>query len=222
MSITTKTGDYGMTMILGKKNMPKEHWIFDVLGLIDEINATLGMAKSFDEIPEILRNKISEVQVFMFILASELSTVPSLRKNMEYRIDEKFMKIFDAKNDEINKLTVMPKDFIVQGGIGQSSFCALDMARTKIRNLERVLCENMDRSIEVPSTRLVSSPMRLVSSPTHILDVHIRFINRLSDYVWCLTQEFIAWMKIMKSDVEKQELKVVRKEVMDKFYSVKK
>jgi hypothetical protein len=29
-------------------------------------------------------------------------------------------------------------------------------------------------------------------------------------------------MKIMKSDVEKQELKVVRKEVMDKFYSVKK
>ena len=216
MSITTKTGDYGKTMILGKKNMPKEHWIFDVLGLIDEINATLGMAKSFYEIPKILRNKISEVQVFMFILASELSTVPSLRKNMEYRIDEKFMKIFDAKNDEINKLTVMPKDFIVQGGVSQSSFCALDMARTKIRNLERVLCENMDKSIEFSKTLLFSP------DPTHILDVHIRFINRLSDYVWCLTQEFIAWMKLMKSDVEKQELKVVRKEVMDKFYSVKK
>jgi cob(I)alamin adenosyltransferase len=41
--VYTKTGDKGMTSIIGGKRLGKESAIFDVLGDIDELNSHIGL-----------------------------------------------------------------------------------------------------------------------------------------------------------------------------------
>ena len=46
MSIYTKTGDTGMTMLQDGKPIPKHHPIIQALAALDELNAQLGVVKS--------------------------------------------------------------------------------------------------------------------------------------------------------------------------------
>lgn len=45
MKIYTKTGDKGDTSLYTGDRLPKDHHIFECLGTIDELNASLGLVR---------------------------------------------------------------------------------------------------------------------------------------------------------------------------------
>ena len=47
MKIYTKTGDKGMTSLIGGKRVPKNSARLESYGTIDELNSFLGMIRSF-------------------------------------------------------------------------------------------------------------------------------------------------------------------------------
>ena len=75
--IYTRTGDLGYTSSLNKgKRIPKNHFLFSILGSIDELNASLAVCNSFtnsthdnssssEEISEIIKN-ITSIQNDLF------------------------------------------------------------------------------------------------------------------------------------------------------------
>ena len=47
MKIYTKTGDAGETGLFGGGRVPKDDALVDAYGEVDELNATLGLARTF-------------------------------------------------------------------------------------------------------------------------------------------------------------------------------
>jgi len=62
-TIYTKTGDQGTTSLFSGDRRPKSDPIFGVLGTIDELNASLGVAKQYcEEKHPVLFEHITSIQ----------------------------------------------------------------------------------------------------------------------------------------------------------------
>ena len=72
MKIYTRTGDDGKTSTLSGKRVSKDSAIMQVNGTIDELNAVIGVALSYnnhEEIEEILE----EIQSDLFVIGTEIT-----------------------------------------------------------------------------------------------------------------------------------------------------
>ena len=72
MKIYTKTGDQGMTGLLGNRRVPKDDTRIDAYGTVDELNAMLGLvrANSLDSEADGL---LAAVQGDLFVVGSALA-----------------------------------------------------------------------------------------------------------------------------------------------------
>lgn len=75
--VYTKTGDSGETSLVGGKRTGKDSARVAAYGDVDELNSSLGAARTFCENPEIL-SIISEIQNDLFILGSDLAGPPGV------------------------------------------------------------------------------------------------------------------------------------------------
>lgn len=131
MKIYTKTGDNRESSLLYGQRISKTDLVFDVLGELDELSASLGFVHIF-------RNKkiveiVMKVQRELFEIGSIISTKKSQKeilKNWENKVVdlEKEIDYFDSKNDPLHK-------FILPGGSRLSAH--LHLARVICRRLER-------------------------------------------------------------------------------------
>ena len=79
MSISTKRGDAGQTGLAGGMRVSKSHIRVEAYGTVDELNASLGLARSFCQDEE-LRNKTFVIQKELFRVGSALATPPESPK----------------------------------------------------------------------------------------------------------------------------------------------
>ncbi|KKU43055.1 MAG: ATP:cob(I)alamin adenosyltransferase [Berkelbacteria bacterium GW2011_GWA2_46_7] len=161
MPIYTKKGDRGETGLPGGRRFVKTEVVFECLGALDQVNATIGLAVS-------TINKKTERELISFLvqLQSDLLSIGSLiaadkpsdnspilaalgRKvtRMEIQIDD-----WDSKLPEL-------KNFILPGGSQSAS----------IMHLARV------------STRQAERTFHRLPIKTHLEPVAV-FLNRLSDF----------------------------------------
>src|SRR3954468_276544 len=72
VKIYTKTGDEGMTGLLGSRRVPKDDLRIEAYGTIDELNAVLGLARSegLDERADAL---LGRLQDDLFLVGSALA-----------------------------------------------------------------------------------------------------------------------------------------------------
>ena len=164
--IYTKTGDHGNTALISGERLPKNSLVFEVLGTLDEFNASLGLViLKFELISQskiLIQEKklLIDLQNELFKLGAEIAVSPKVRLNdqfvtfLEEEID--FLQN-DLGNDWHHK-------FVLPGGSEISAF--LDLSRTICRRLER---------------RLVS-----LDNERDIREVILQFVNRISDYLYTL------------------------------------
>ena len=130
MKIYTKTGDKGMTRLVGGIAVSKDSDRVDSYGTIDELNSWIGYAISqFDSSLFEEKKELQYLQHFLFDVGTDLATPESLNREitlpvdaiswLEARIDE-----YTAKSPEINR-------FILPGGTREASM--IHMARTIAR-----------------------------------------------------------------------------------------
>ena len=109
MKIYTKTGDKGMTSLIGGKRVPKNSARLESYGTIDELNSFLGMIRSFP-LEQVIAEELVEIQSRLFDVGGNLATDPEASANLKVPIG-------------------------VPGGNQCVSFC--HMARTICRRAER-------------------------------------------------------------------------------------
>lgn len=79
MKIYTKTGDKGITSLLGGVRVPKSDLRIDAYGTIDELNSYLGLLRD-QKVNEKRSEFLKEIQDRLFTIGADLATVPGKDK----------------------------------------------------------------------------------------------------------------------------------------------
>ncbi len=172
MKIYTKTGDKGQTSLLSGTRVFKHDSRLEAYGTIDELNSFLGLIVNYKSSNNNSKNLklfltwIEKSQHYLFNIGSYLACdkkefethLPSL----DTQLIENLEKAIDQMNEELPEL----KDFIIPGG---SQFASqIHCARSICRRAERRCTET--------------------ESNSHLTEKIIPFLNRLSDYLFCLAR----------------------------------
>ena len=141
MKIYTKTGDDGTTGLFGGARVKKASLRVEAYGTVDELNATLGVARAGGLDPAI-DAVLGEVQVDLFTLGAELACVPGKEDKLGMRLldgtdAERLERAIDAGEVGLAPL----KNFVLPGGSAQAAL--LHHSRTVCRRAERCVL-NMD------------------------------------------------------------------------------
>jgi cob(I)alamin adenosyltransferase len=171
MSIATKTGDAGETSLMYGRRVPKTDARVDAYGCVDELNASLGLAR-VTATNSFLTEQIHAVQKELVTVMGELATAP---EDLERYVKDGFQLTSAAMVDRLtavvddlekNKLEKF-KDWATPGKTPDSA--TLDLARTVCRRAERRVAVLMP------------------DAPQFNLEI-LRYLNRLSDLCWLLAR----------------------------------
>ena len=116
MKIYTKTGDQGKTSLYGGERLDKDDLRVQVYGLVDECNATIGLARAHLETGE-LDNNLAKIQSTLFNLGADLATKhdSSYRQKIK-EIDKSDVQWLEHTIDHHNAKLPELKNFILPGG----------------------------------------------------------------------------------------------------------
>ena len=163
--IYTKTGDAGETALGNGARVAKHSMRVTAYGTVDELNATVGMARLHAE--GTVDEALSRIQNDLFDLGADLCR-PDMEKDDEagypvLRMSPDQTARLEAEIDEmINRLEPL-KSFILPAGSALSSH--LHLCRTVARRAERL-------GVELATMEAIN-------------DAAIKYLNRLSDWFFC-------------------------------------
>lgn len=161
MRIYTKTGDKGMTKLVGGDKVAKDSDRVESYGTIDELNSWLGYIVSVMTDDQVdLKSELKEVQQLLFDLGSDLATPQSAGRPL--KLAPESVSWLEQKIDQYTDASPDIDRFILPGGTQVASM--LHVARTITRRAERII-------------------VRLSWTAT-LNDQIVIFINRLSDYFY--------------------------------------
>lgn len=160
MSIYTRTGDDGTTGLFGGKRVPKNDKRIELIGLIDELNAWIGMIT--------ISVHDNTIEQFLTSIQNDLFTMGSFLAESGADITELLPKVVQIEHaiDQLEKQLPELHDFILPGGSNSSSI--IHVARTVCRRVERGLCRVERSALNYPEI--------------------IKYLNRLSDYLFVLAR----------------------------------
>ncbi len=166
MKIYTKTGDKGLTSLIGGTRVPKHHLRIESYGTVDELNSYIGMIRDQD-ISEDQKNILKEIQDRLFTIGSALASDPEKSKMKIPDLHLQDIELLEQKMDEMNEKLPELKHFILPGGNTVVSFCHI--ARCICRRAERITVHLAEESF--------------------VDEKVIIYLNRLSDYLFVLARQ---------------------------------
>lgn len=164
----TKTGDSGTSQLANGKRLPKNHPIFNCLGNLDELNASLGLCKlhTFKGFP------FKGVQKELETIQHDILTVGAIiAGSKKVKLNQSSITKLEKRIDFYQQNTAKDwyQNFLLPGGSLPAAH--LDSARTICRRTERSLV-NLKKNYEVLPSTLYHLPLT--------------YLNRLSDYLFAL------------------------------------
>jgi cob(I)alamin adenosyltransferase len=140
--VYTRTGDRGETALVGGRRVPKDSPRIEAYGTIDELNAVVGLARTFNEerlaegehhrrLDEILR----KIQNELFDVGSELATPPEAEYEGMFKVGPEEVTALERLMDECQQTLEPLRSFTLPGGGRINAF--LHQARTVCRRAER-------------------------------------------------------------------------------------
>ncbi|WZO96351.1 cob(I)yrinic acid a,c-diamide adenosyltransferase [Isosphaeraceae bacterium EP7] len=166
MKIYTKTGDKGMTGLLGSGRVSKDDARIESYGTVDELNAVLGLARAAG-VSSSLDGWLAAVQDDLFAVGSALAD-PDPEGRFYNAIKEAHAIRLEGQIDEMEAGLPPLTQFILPGGTAAAA--QVHLARTVCRRAERLV------------VALRNKPEEQVS------DDVIVYLNRLSDYLFVMAR----------------------------------
>lgn len=172
MKIYTKTGDKGETSLFTGQRVPKNDPFIEALGSVDECNSSIGAALAF--LPEnsqmiSIREQLETIQHALFDVGAALAT-PRTRavqtKLEKTRFDQEEVETIESWIDEMELKLPKLHAFILPGG--HPCGALLHVARSICRRAERRVLP-LHRNADVSDSVVI-------------------YLNRLSDYLFCLSR----------------------------------
>ena len=179
----TRTGDKGQTSLIGGTRVDKDSARLEAYGTIDELNSQLGvLAASLQKTASAqpLASDITQIQRHLFALGSFLA------------LDQQHSPLYDSCRVKPDSVAWLEQNidslqhncgalpgFILPGGTMEAA--QAHVCRTVCRRAERRII-TLAHSIPTPE----NTP---AATPEEGWDDAIRYINRLSDYLFALARE---------------------------------
>ena len=182
MKIYTKKGDKGKTQLLGGSMVDKNHIKLECYGTIDELNSFIG--NIYDQEIRVFHKEILfNIQNQLFNLGSIISFDGKKDKVQLPNITTQNIKMLENAIDKMEEELPMLKNFILPSGHPTTSKCHI--ARTVCRRAER---------------NLVS-----LSQEEEINNLHIQYLNRLSDYLFVLARAILKENNAKEMEWQKEQ-----------------
>ncbi len=166
MKIYTKTGDSGTTSLYGGKRLSKAEMRIETYGTVDELNSYIGVVATYLEEKE-YSDLLTDIQSRLFDIGTHLAAEPGKQNLILPEIPESKITLMEEYIDKMNEQLPELKFFILPGGTQGAAIC--HVARTVCRRAERRVVQ-LSENEEVPL-------------------VLIRFLNRLSDFLFVLARK---------------------------------
>jgi cob(I)alamin adenosyltransferase len=162
-SIATTRGDNGLTSLAGGIRVSKGSQRVEAYGTVDELNSTLGFARSICGDPHIV-DLVSDIQRELFKLGSALATPPESPKP-PVPIDDEMVERLTKEVHRLEAIEGILSDWSVPGALSVAA--VFDMARTVCRRAERCV-------------------VRLREAGEPVQPPIVPYLNRLSDLLWLI------------------------------------
>ena len=167
MKLYTRTGDTGMTSLVGGQRVPKTHTRLEAYGTIDELNSHIGLLISLltddDD-----RERLTDVQNLLFSIGSMLATDTTERDYRPGRfVTEEDITAMERAIDNAEEGLPGWRGFILPGGTtaaAQAHVC-------------RTVCRRAERRIYALAAEVDVDALLLA------------YVNRLSDYFFALAKK---------------------------------
>ncbi len=163
--IYTKTGDKGLTSLIGGTRLPKHHIRIEAYGTVDELNSNIGLIRDVITDRETIDLLIT-IQDRLFTLGSQLAADPKKNKMQLPSIFEDDILVLEKEIDKINAIVPEMKSFVLPGGHIHVSYC----------HIARCVCRRAERAV-----------LRLAETES-VDSINYKYLNRLSDYLFMLSR----------------------------------
>jgi cob(I)alamin adenosyltransferase len=169
--VYTRGGDKGETGLAGGQRVAKDSLRIEAYGTVDELNATIGVARATAEESLAEHAKLAEldailkrVQHELFNVGSILATLPADVHPRQARVTNTEIAQLESEIDRMNAVLPALRSFVLPGGCRLNA--ELHVCRTVCRRAERI-CVTLARDEPIDGEI-------------------IRYLNRLSDalFVW--------------------------------------
>ena len=166
MKIYTKTGDQGLTSLIGGTRVPKSSLRIDCYGTVDELNSYVGLLRD-QEVNQARRPLLKEIQDRLFTIGSALAADPEKSKMKLPDLHAADVTLLEEEMDRLNADLPELRAFILPGGAPAVSFA--HVARCVCRRAERLAVALREESF--------------------VADLVVVYLNRLSDYLFVLSRQ---------------------------------
>ena len=166
----TGTGDTGTTALVGGTRVAKDHPRLQAYGSIDELNSHLGLLAAmgrYDDIDVETARTLRRVQNKMFNIGSHLATPADSPFPVPHTVTADDIAALERQIDRLDSMVPPIKAFILPAG--SPAAAQAHVARTVCRRAEREM-------------------VSLASTGVDIDPAVMRYVNRLSDYLFILAR----------------------------------
>jgi cob(I)alamin adenosyltransferase len=173
MKIYTKTGDQGLTSLIGGTRVAKHHIRIESYGTVDELNSYVGLIGD-QEIATHDKEILKQVQDRLFTIGSSLASDPERSKMVIPDLHLADIELLEQEMDNMNTNLPELRHFILPGGNNTISYCHI--ARCVCRRAERITVHLAEEST--------------------VDEKVVIYLNRLSDYLFTLARKIASDNKI--------------------------
>ncbi|WP_022822515.1 cob(I)yrinic acid a,c-diamide adenosyltransferase [Hymenobacter norwichensis] len=166
MKIYTKTGDKGLTSLIGGTRVPKSSLRIDCYGTVDELNSYIGLLRDQD-VNATRRDLLKEIQDRLFTIGASLASDPEKSKMKIPDLHDTDVTLLEEEMDRMNLQLPELRVFVLPGGHQSVSFA--HVARCVCRRAERLVIHLREDSF--------------------VDDLVVMYLNRLSDYLFVLSRQ---------------------------------
>ena len=163
MSISTTTGDKGNTALIGGKRVSKADLRVEAYGTIDELGATMALARAIsgdNEINELAKS----IQRELFALSGSVAN-PNFAEAPKSYVTPEMIERLTTEVHSIENIEGILSDWSLPGDV--ASAAAFDVSRTVCRRAERLVVR-LQETGEAVDTNVIT------------------YLNRLSDLLWLI------------------------------------
>ena len=163
MKIYTRTGDTGLTSLIGGTRVPKSSLRIECYGTVDELNSHLGLVRDQD-VNAPRRPLLKEIQDRLFTIGSTLAADPEKSRMKLPDLLATDVELLELQMDFMNETLPPLRAFILPGGHPAVSHA--HVARCVCRRAERLVVD--------------------LAAHDFVPDLVAIYLNRLSDYLFVL------------------------------------
>jgi len=165
--IYTKTGDKGMTTLMGGTKVLKSDLRIESYGTVDELNSYVGLCRDLIT-NEPCKRVLKEIQDRLFTIGSSLACDPEKEAKVKIpALSEKDISLLENEIDRMSENLSELKHFILPGGHPTVSHI----------HIARCICRRSERCC-----------VRLQKETAEENLLFIKYLNRLSDYLFTLAR----------------------------------